>query len=255
MHSHHAPRAVRGFTLIELLVVIAIIAILAAILFPVFAQAREKARQASCLSNMKQIALAMHMYSQDYDENFSLARYAPYFWDGAVWPETHTWRMAVQPYIKSKDITRCPSNPFYNAGVEVEEPVWRSYAMNSAGLYGDKYAEASITEPAEVIQLAECRYQYPDLYPQIESPFSSFLYSSEPDPTPDSDLGVMQTHTGQSNYAFFDGHVKSMKPVATLNAHTPWTMWYNSDWADAETAEFNRQGLIQQLLAHKEYRQ
>jgi prepilin-type N-terminal cleavage/methylation domain-containing protein/prepilin-type processing-associated H-X9-DG protein len=252
--SHHSRRSSSGFTLIELLVVIAIIAILAAILFPVFAQAREKARQTSCLSNLKQIELAMHMYSQDNDEMFSLARYAPYYWDGADWPDTHTWRMAVQPYIKSKDVTRCPSNAFYDAGVEVDEPVWRSYAMNSSALYGDKYAEASITEPAEEIQIAECRYQYPDLYPQFESPYSSFLYSSEPDPTPDSDIGVLQTHTGQSNFAFFDGHVKSMRPLATLNAHTPWTLWYSADWAPADEAEADRQGLIQQLLAHKEYR-
>ncbi|MCC6731052.1 MAG: DUF1559 domain-containing protein [Chthonomonadales bacterium] len=254
MRTHRSSEHVSGFTLIELLVVIAIIAILAAILFPVFAQAREKARQTSCLSNMKQIALAMRMYSQDNDETASLARYAPYFWDGAVWPETHTWRMAVQPYIKNKGLTRCPSNAYYNAGVEVEEPVFRSYAMNSAALYGDKYAEASITEPAEIIQVAECRYQYPDLYPQIESPFSSFLYSSEPEPTPDSPLGVMQTHTGQSNYAFFDGHAKSIRPVATLNSHTPWTMWYCTGWASEGDAEYNRQGLVGQLLAHAEYR-
>jgi prepilin-type N-terminal cleavage/methylation domain-containing protein/prepilin-type processing-associated H-X9-DG protein len=243
-----------GFTLIELLVVIAIIAILAAILFPVFAQAREKARQTSCLSNLKQIATGMRMYSQDYDENVSLARYAPYFWDGVSWPDTHTWRMAVQPYIKNRDLTRCPSNAFYNAGVEVEEPVFRSYAMNSAALFGEQYNEAAITEAAELIQIAECRYQYPDIYPQIESPFSSFLYSSEPEPTPNSDLGVMQTHSGMSNYAFFDGHAKAMRPVATMNTHKPWSMWYNTGWSDEATAENNRQGLIQQLLAHKEYR-
>jgi prepilin-type processing-associated H-X9-DG protein len=126
--------------------------------------------------------------------------------------------------------------------------------MNSAALYGDKYGEASISEPAEIIQIAECRYQYPDLYPQIESPFSSFLYSSEPDTTPDSDLGVMQTHNGTTNYAFFDGHAKAIRPVQTMNAHLPWSMWYSAGWADEQSAEDNRQGLIQQLLAHKEYR-
>jgi prepilin-type N-terminal cleavage/methylation domain-containing protein/prepilin-type processing-associated H-X9-DG protein len=92
-----------GFTLIELLVVIAIIAILAAILFPVFAQAREKARSASCLSNQKQIALAFSMYSQDYDET-----YPP-----AVDPVTlQWWEQAVTPYIKSGNvggILTCPS--------------------------------------------------------------------------------------------------------------------------------------------------
>jgi prepilin-type N-terminal cleavage/methylation domain-containing protein len=69
MRTRHRSR---GFTLIELLVVIAIIAILAAILFPVFAQAREKARQASCLSNAKQMSTAVMMYAQDYDETFPL---------------------------------------------------------------------------------------------------------------------------------------------------------------------------------------
>jgi len=92
-----------GFTLIELLVVIAIIAILAAILFPVFAQAREKARAASCLSNQKQIALAFSMYKQDYDET-----YPP-----AVDPVSgQWWEQMVSPYIKSSNvggILTCPS--------------------------------------------------------------------------------------------------------------------------------------------------
>src|SRR5512144_498244 len=80
----------RGFTLIELLVVIAIIAILAAILFPVFAQAREKARQISCLSNIKQIGLGVLMYAQDYDETYPFA-----------WGQTGAWYESVDPYIKN----------------------------------------------------------------------------------------------------------------------------------------------------------
>src|SRR6185503_1415129 len=85
----------RGFTLIELLVVIAIIAILAAILFPVFAQAREKARQTSCVSNIKQSTLACLMYSQDYDESLPLSAY-----NAANQPLT-TWYDLVEPYVKS----------------------------------------------------------------------------------------------------------------------------------------------------------
>ena len=107
----------RAFTLIELLVVIAIIAILAAILFPVFAQAREKARSASCLSNLKQIALSLQMYQQDYDETMfgSFALPAPYTNTGV--DGTNLVRMMggglywfLQPYTKNEQIIRCPSD-------------------------------------------------------------------------------------------------------------------------------------------------
>jgi prepilin-type N-terminal cleavage/methylation domain-containing protein len=90
------PRKSRGFTLIELLVVIAIIAILAAILFPVFAQARDKARQTACLSNAKQIGTAVMMYTQDYDEMYPSIDYAKYL-------------VLIQPYIKNEMVWECPS--------------------------------------------------------------------------------------------------------------------------------------------------
>jgi prepilin-type N-terminal cleavage/methylation domain-containing protein/prepilin-type processing-associated H-X9-DG protein len=90
-----------GFTLIELLVVIAIIAILAAILFPVFAQAREKARAISCLSNTKQVSLAILMYIQDADETFPI---------GVQNDWNQSWPTKVQPYIKSIDAFRCPDD-------------------------------------------------------------------------------------------------------------------------------------------------
>jgi prepilin-type N-terminal cleavage/methylation domain-containing protein/prepilin-type processing-associated H-X9-DG protein len=93
----------RAFTLIELLVVIAIIAILAAILFPVFAQAREKARQASCLSNAKQMSTAVMMYAQDYDETF------PLYFQPQANGDNWYWHVQLQPYIKSWDLFRCPS--------------------------------------------------------------------------------------------------------------------------------------------------
>jgi len=94
----------KGFTLIELLVVIAIIAILAAILFPVFAQAREKARQTTCLNNIKQIALATLMYTEDWDE-----RFPAYDWTTVTINRGQSAAVRVSPYIKNKKIFECPS--------------------------------------------------------------------------------------------------------------------------------------------------
>ena len=100
----------RGFTLIELLVVIAIIAILAAILFPVFAKAREKARQSSCLSNIKQIMLAILQYTQDYDETIPDI-------NRAGGPYNHVpWNAQIEPYIKNSQVFVCPSNKFNHCG-------------------------------------------------------------------------------------------------------------------------------------------
>jgi len=105
-----------GFTLIELLVVIAIIAILAAILFPVFARAREQARKTSCLSNLKQLGLGFLMYAQDYDEKLPGVRFgdgAGQSWPWVVWQGSVDWTgvftHAVQPYIKNRSIFQCPS--------------------------------------------------------------------------------------------------------------------------------------------------
>lgn len=98
----------KGFTLIELLVVIAIIAILAAILFPVFAKAREKARQASCLSNEKQIGLGLMMYMQDYDETYPMAYY---YQNNATSANGYVhWSGMISPYVKSNNIWVCPSS-------------------------------------------------------------------------------------------------------------------------------------------------
>jgi len=112
-----------GFTLIELLVVIAIISILASILFPVFARARENARRASCMSNLKQMALGMMMYVQDYDETFPRAHV---YLNGSG-TATFWWK-TIQPYTKSKQLFRCPSSPV--AGDLSIDPQNLEYSIN-----------------------------------------------------------------------------------------------------------------------------
>lgn len=120
-------RTQSGFTLIELLVVIAIIAILAAILFPVFAQAREKARQASCMSNENQIGLAILQYIQDYDETYPIGQ-------NINW--TEAWPTAVQPYIKSINVFFCPDDSSDKVGGawEPDNSIGESYTANGLTL-------------------------------------------------------------------------------------------------------------------------
>ncbi|GAB4462230.1 MAG: hypothetical protein OHK0029_28720 [Armatimonadaceae bacterium] len=116
----HSPRQFSAFTLIELLVVIAIIAILAAILFPVFAQAREKARQTTCISNCKQIGLAIMMYAQDYDEYYPRSQWFEVPNPSGGGSGQHLWTHDVRPYIRNGNewgtggVFTCPSHPVPN---------------------------------------------------------------------------------------------------------------------------------------------
>jgi len=140
-HAGRLPPAVRqraarstqhGFTLIELLVVIAIIAILAAILFPVFAQAREKARATGCAANVRQLGTAFQMYAQDYDETLPMAGYRGAA--GLTQPDNHgawRWPWLVQPYVKSMQMALCPSD-----GTSYSDPQSGNYRDPNGKYYG-----------------------------------------------------------------------------------------------------------------------
>jgi prepilin-type N-terminal cleavage/methylation domain-containing protein/prepilin-type processing-associated H-X9-DG protein len=203
----------RGFTLIELLVVIAIIAILAAILFPVFARAREKARQSSCQSNLKQIGIAWTMYAQDYDERYP--RGSGYIACGtpADPPGTNTiyglqgeWYLTCAPYIKNEQIFNCPSSPYtnFNSGNTTGGTFGVGYTRNSNI---NATAIATIPEPAYTLCLVDGRNNY-------------FRWICPGDTT--TNYGWSNTrHNDGFNALFLDGHVKWLKTDATITTTTP----------------------------------
>ena len=202
----------RGFTLIELLVVIAIIAILAAILFPVFAQAREKARTASCSSNHKQIALAWTMYLQDYDE-----RGIPYSSTGGSGGVAFVWNKLVQPYIKNTQVYSCPSNnneisigynfPLGGTGTKLSNIPLPSQTPNFADVNG-----LTTTTAANKNQCLTF------ILPTGAIPFHDGRRLSFPDDDPQTKVNgwtgdrvgriFASLHSDGANYSFVDGHVK-----------------------------------------------
>ncbi|NLO06700.1 MAG: prepilin-type N-terminal cleavage/methylation domain-containing protein [candidate division WS1 bacterium] len=203
----HIQRRRHGFTLIELLVVIAIIAILAAILFPVFARARAKARQTACLSNVKQISLALMMYAQDHDETCPRT--------GGAWWEP------LMPYVKNAQVFRTPA---YSDDATASS----DYVINGLILHGETIA--SFERPADQIAIV------------VRAPGSASLgyhpwpndYNPGPPTWDDLSLYVggsgaswftarigHDVHNDGSNYGFMDGHAKWYRWEQTLEPQLP----------------------------------
>ncbi|MGQ9732786.1 MAG: DUF1559 family PulG-like putative transporter [Candidatus Zipacnadales bacterium] len=209
-----------GFTLIELLVVIAIIAILAAILFPVFARAREKARSISCLSNLKQIGTASIMYQQDWDE--IVLPHCQRDWYDPTKPVDYYYFEIAMPYVKNAQVFVCPSHKGAVGGhgfVGSYGYLCDGFTLDPAdpnytGLpFGGVYSIASIHYPAELIMLGESVKATCRVCPEYHT-------HAFPPPWPVQKL----RHNGGSNYLFFDGHAKWLKYEQTLR---PRDMWKN----------------------------
>jgi len=230
----------KGFTLIELLVVIAIIAILAAILFPVFAKVREKARQTSCASNMKQIALAILQYCQDNNEYYPVNSNAN-IPNGNSTYASNGWAVNIFPYVKSLGAFKCPddSTGYSNSGQFIGQPI--SYAINwnliDTAQEGQQQGSANVAEtlgfqssPASTVLLVEVqgahfdptKPAYLDLSPAatMDDYFwggggygglgqGNGEYATGSDPIkPLENIPNPGVHTGGANYAACDGHVK-----------------------------------------------
>jgi len=195
----------KGFTLIELLVVIAIIAILAAILFPVFAKAREKARQTSCLSNIKQIGLGSLQYMNDYDERFfghiQGRRDDPVY--GATGPPGYIrWADQIYPYVKNAQLFTCPSNPTYDF-VPNTRDAYFGYGLNYWLTFYYYYVSlADITKAAETIWYTDCNYYvvYPTYY--------LYTYPTNTTYGQNGTARLQLRHNDGVNCAFVDGHAK-----------------------------------------------
>jgi prepilin-type N-terminal cleavage/methylation domain-containing protein/prepilin-type processing-associated H-X9-DG protein len=204
----------KGFTLIELLVVIAIIAILAAILFPVFARARENARKSSCQSNLKQLGSAMMMYVQDYDETYMLHCAGG-----------NCWARMLTPYHKNTAVLNCPSQAFTSGRACADG----SYGYNMNAL--DGVSMAQLQRPADVIAIADARRKARtgEVCPVRFINHNSNMTGSPPacgwEGCNSTDSCRANWHSDGANIAFADGHVKWMKKQALESAFP--TYWRN----------------------------
>jgi prepilin-type N-terminal cleavage/methylation domain-containing protein/prepilin-type processing-associated H-X9-DG protein len=234
--SHFVSSRRNGFTLIELLVVIAIIAILAAILFPVFARARENARRASCQSNMKQIGLGMLQYSQDYDETFVRTR-------NFINAQTVMWDTLIQPYTSvrsqpaaSPQIFQCPSDYLARTtgtarsyGIPTNK---ESNLARPALFFGDNVSAnndrggrklSEISDPAGTLMVVE--HPYPNNRfgdgsgGQTRSAWHQARGHVNQNPPQDIGPGT-PLHMEGWNYLFIDGHVKWLRPERTIGTGT-----------------------------------
>jgi prepilin-type N-terminal cleavage/methylation domain-containing protein/prepilin-type processing-associated H-X9-DG protein len=230
-----------GFTLIELLVVIAIIAILAAILFPVFAQAREKARTISCLSNTKQIGLGSMMYVQDYDETFY---YQPWpggcpasqtgYWIDAPGTVQQHWATLIYPYVKNGQLFRCPSFKgstytasfaLFQCGDPTRKPIVPEvdYDLNE-WILSSPVSLASINLPAETGLGSDGTYIFGGPSVCVNNSLY-FINAIEAFGGPIDWWGNSVRHTAGNNFFFCDGHSKWAKVSGPLS---PSTKVYNA---------------------------
>jgi prepilin-type N-terminal cleavage/methylation domain-containing protein/prepilin-type processing-associated H-X9-DG protein len=222
----------RAFTLIELLVVIAIIAILAAILFPVFAQAREKARTASCGSNTRQLGLAIRMYVQDYDERFPFGGWLPTN-TGVGGPDgTWEWQNTTAPYIKNKQLYRCPSTSDRDEEIRPDGSYVFDWNLNPVNyLYNNQLGRnRTPVNDATVVSPADC-WMVLDGHSDWDGSHRGTDWMGRKNTTwmlEDTTFGAradlicgwlswqgftwgLPRHTGGGNVCYTDGHVKFKK--------------------------------------------